>query len=124
GRTQCAEQNFLWKRVAVVARARSVDRAAVAPQRRTYRTDTRAARAFLLPELAACAAHFALLFHFVRAAAKSSEIPARRFVQQVLIHLCTEDRVGQLDLPDFLAFQIDDIYDRHFSSSFSKNRSA
>src|SRR5215813_3936871 len=89
-------------------------RAAMTPQRRPDRADASAARALLLPELAACAAHFALFLHFVRAAAKSSEIPARRFVQKVFVYLRGEDRVGKLNLPDFLAIQIYDIYDRHF----------
>src|SRR5262249_38689881 len=115
--------NFLRKRIAVVARTRPVNRATVAPQRRPDGANARAARTLLLPELAACATHFALFFHFVCAAAKSSQIPAGSFMPKVLIHFCSADRVGQLDLPALLAFQIDDIYDRHFSSSFSKNRS-
>src|SRR5262249_31949024 len=86
-RTQCAEQNLLGKRVAVVTRTRSVNRAAMAPQRRPDRTDSSAARALLLPELAACAAHFALFFHFVRAAAERVQIPTRGLVQKMLINL-------------------------------------
>src|SRR5260221_6707256 len=100
-----------------------MNRAAMAPQRRPDGADTCAARALLLPELAACAAHFALFLHFLRTAAKSSEIPSRRFMQKMMIDLCAEDRVGQLDLTDFLAFQIDDIYDRHCSSFLSNNLS-
>src|SRR6266481_9843300 len=118
-RAQCAQQHLLWQRIAVIARPWSVDRAAMTPERRTDRADTRAPRALLLPELAARAAHFALFLDFVRAPAQSPQIPPRSFVQQVLIHLCAKDCVRQLDLADFLAIQIDYIHDRHNLFSFS-----
>src|SRR5882762_6023653 len=88
-------------------------RAAVAPERRTNRADTRAAGAFLPPELAARAADFALVLGLVRARAQTAEIPARSFMQQVRIHLRAKYRVGELHLPDLLAIQIDYIHDRH-----------
>src|SRR2546428_4576465 len=90
-----------------------MDRAAVAPERRADRAHTRAARALLLPELAARAAHFALFLDLVRASAQSAEIPPRSFMQQVLIDLRAKDRVRQLHLTDFLAIQIDYVDDRH-----------
>src|SRR5207248_3463894 len=47
-------------------RFRPVDGTAMPPERRTDRTDARAARALLSPELATRAADFALFFYFVR----------------------------------------------------------
>src|SRR5882672_5687476 len=128
-RAQCAQQHLLWQRVTVIAGPWSVDRAAMTPERRTDRADTRAPRALLLPELAARAAHFALFLDLVRAPAQSPQIPPRSFVQQVLIHLCAKDRVRQFDLADFLATQIDYVHDGHnlfsfFTLSEAKCRSA
>jgi hypothetical protein len=67
----------------------------------------------LPPELAACAADFALILGLGRAAAQPREIPPRSFVQQVTIHLGAEDRVRQFYLTDFLAIQIDYIHYWH-----------
>ncbi len=55
----------------------------------------------------------------MRARAQSAQVPARSFVQQVLIHLCAKDRVRQFHLADLLAIQIEHIYDRHDLFSFS-----
>src|SRR5229473_793648 len=118
-RAQRAEQHLLRQRVAVIARLWSVDRAAMAPERRTNRADTRAARTLLLPELAARAADFALVLGLVRAAAQSAQVPPRSFVQQVLIDLRAKDRVRQIHLTDFLAIQVDYVDDRHNLFSFS-----
>src|SRR5229473_1988931 len=118
-RAQRPKEHLLRQRVAVIARLRSVDRAAMAPEGRADRTDTRAARALLLPELAARAAHFALVLGLVRAAAQSAQVPPRSFVQQVLVDLRAKNRVRQLHLTDFLAIQIDYVDDRHNLFSFS-----
>src|ERR1700674_571926 len=91
----------------------------MAPEGRPDRADARAARALLLPKLAARAAHFALVLGLVRAPAQSAQIPPRSFVQQVLIHLRAKDCICQFYLADFLAFQIDYIHDRHNLFSFS-----
>src|SRR5258708_8409286 len=118
-RAQRAQQHLLRQRIAVIARLRSVDRAAMAPERRANGAYTRAARALLLPELAARAADFALVLGLVRAAAQSAQVPPRSFMQQVLIDLRAKDRVRQLHLTDFLAIQIDYVDDRHNLFSFS-----
>ena len=52
-RAQRAQQLLARESIVVAARLRSVHRAAVAPQGRTHRADTRAARALLLPQLLA-----------------------------------------------------------------------
>src|SRR6266849_8971453 len=96
-----------------------MDRSAMAPERRTDRAHTRAARALLLPELAARAADFALVLGLVRAAAQPAQMPPRGFVQQVLIDLRAKDRVRQFHLPDFLAIQVHYVDDRHNLFSFS-----
>ncbi len=89
------------------------------PQRRTDRAHTRAAGAFLPPQLAPRAAHFALVLGLVGARADFALIPARRFVQQVRIYLRAKNRVGKLHLAHFLAIQIDYVNDRHnFASLF------
>src|SRR5271155_697791 len=93
----------------------------MAPQRRPNRANTRAARAFLLPKLAACTADFALVLGLGCAATQPREIPPRSFVQQVLIDLGAEDRIGQFELTDCLAIQIDYIHDRHNFFSFSRS---
>src|SRR5436305_15350116 len=89
------------------------------PERRANRADTRASSALLLPELAASAADFALIFRLVRTRAQSAQIPPRSFVQQMRIHLGAEYRLRQVHLPDLLAFQIYDIHDRHKFSYFA-----
>src|SRR6266851_3055389 len=118
-RTQRAQQHLLWQRVAVIARLWSVDCSAMTPERRPDRAHARAARALLLPELAARAAHFALVLGLVRAATQPAQVPSRSFVQQVLVDLGAENRVRQLHLTDFLAIQIDYVDDRHNLFSFS-----
>src|SRR6266478_4273700 len=118
-RAQRAQQHLLRQRVAVIARLWSVDRAAMTPERRANRAYTRAPRALLLPELAACAAHFALLLDLVRAPAQSAQVPPRSFMQQVLIDLRAKDCVRQLHLTDLLAIQIDYVHYRHNLFSFS-----
>src|SRR5277367_598644 len=117
---QRAQKHFLWQRVAVIARLRSVNRSAMAPQRRSNRANARAARALLPPQLAASAAHFALVLGFVGARANLALIPARRLVQQMRIHLRAKNRVGELHFAHFLATQIDYVHDRHNFASFSK----
>src|SRR5580704_15599900 len=92
----------------------------MSPERRTNRPDASAAGALLPPELAASAADFALVLGLVRAAADFPHVPARRFVQQILIHLRAKYRVGKLHLPDLLAFQIHYIHDRHNLVSLSR----
>src|SRR5713226_4960909 len=118
-RPQCTQNHLLWQCIAIVARLRSVDRATMAPERRANRAHARAARALLLPELAARAAHFALVLGLVRAATQPAQVPSRSFVQQVLVDLGAENRVRQLHLTDFLAIQIDYVDDRHNLFSFS-----
>src|SRR2546428_8662729 len=98
-----------------------MDRAAVAPERRADRAHTRAARALLLPELAARAADFALVLGLVGTAAQPAQVPPRSFMQQVLIDLRAKDRVRQLHLTDFLAIQIDYVDDRPNLVSLSSN---
>src|SRR6266404_8237282 len=120
-RAQRAQQHLLRQRVAVIARLWSVDRAAMTPERRANRAYTRAPRALLLPELAACAAHFALLLDLVRAPAQSAQVPPRSFMQQVLIDLRAKDCVRQLHLTDLLAIQIDYVHYRHNLVSSSSN---
>src|SRR5260370_2818397 len=90
-----------------------MNRAVMAPERRTNRADARAAGALLPPELAARAADFAFVLGLVRARAQTAQIPARSFVQQVRIHFRAKHCVGELHLPDLLAIQIDDVHDRH-----------
>src|SRR6202158_2647039 len=96
-----------------------MDRAAMAPERRADRAHTRAARALLLPELAARATDFALFLDLVRAPAQSAQVPPRSLVQQVLIDLRAKDRVRQFHLTDFLAIQVNYVDDRHNLFSFS-----
>src|SRR5262249_50767206 len=74
-RAERAEDHFLRQIVRVAARLRSVDRAAMAPERRADRADTRPAGALLSPELAARAADFALVLRLVGACAKAVAIP-------------------------------------------------
>src|SRR6266478_2579733 len=112
-RAQRAEEHLLRQRVTVIPRVLSMNRAAMAPERRTNRTDARAAGALLPPELAARAADFAFVLGLVRARAQTAQIPARSFVQQVRIHFRAKHCVGELHLPDLLAIQIDDVHDRH-----------
>src|SRR4029077_5038425 len=95
-----------------------VPRSAMAPQRRTNRPDARAPGALLPPQLAARAAHFALVLGLVGARAHAAQIPPRSFMQQVWVDLGAEYRLGQLHLPDLLAIQIDYIHDRHNLDSF------
>src|SRR5882762_6273421 len=118
-RPQRAQQHLLWQGVAVIARPWSVNRAAMAPERRPDRADARAPCALLLPELAARAADFALFLDLVRAPAKSAQVPPRSLVQQVLVDLRAKDRVRQLHLTDFLAIQVNYVDDRHNLFSFS-----
>src|SRR6266851_5542105 len=118
-RAQRAQQHLLRQRIAVIARLWPVDRAAMAPERRTNRAHARAASALLLPELAARAADFALVLGLVRTAAQPAEVPPRSFMQQVLVDLRAKDRVRQLHLTDLLAIQIDYVDDRHNLFSFS-----
>src|SRR5437773_11928922 len=80
-RTQCAKQHLFWQRIAIAARARSVNRSTMAPQRRPDRADTRAAGALLLPELAASARHFALFLDLVSAPAEPVQVSTGSFVQ-------------------------------------------
>src|SRR5580658_2940505 len=102
-----------------------MNRSAVPPQRRANRADTRAAGALLPPQLAPRAAYFALVFRLVGARANLALIPARRFVQQVRIHLRAKNRVGELHFAHFLATQIDYVHDRHnFFSFFKLKKSA
>ena len=105
-RAQGAHNHFFGQRVIVATRRRAVNRAAVAPERRTNRADSRSSRSFLLPKLLARAAHFALIFRLVRSRAFAGEVMAHRFVQQVLIHLHRKHVVGEFNLADFLAFEI------------------
>src|SRR6266849_4199484 len=97
-----------------------MDRAAMTPERRPDRAHTRAARALLLPELAARAAHFALVLGLVRTSAQPAQVPPRSFVQQVLVDLRAKNRVRQLHLTDFLAIQVHYVDDRHNLFSFFK----
>src|ERR1700733_1026964 len=105
-RAQRAEQHFLGQRIAVIARLRSVNRSAMAPERRPNRADARAAGALLPPKLAASAANFTLIFGLMGAAANLAHVPARSFVQQVRIHLGAKHGVGEVHLPDLFATQI------------------
>src|SRR5579883_882119 len=116
-----SEEHLFGQRVAIVARLGSVDRAAMTPQRRTNRTDARAAGALLPPELAARAADFALILGLVRARAEAGEIPARSFVQQILVNLRAENGIRQLERADFLATQIYHIHHRHNFCPWSSN---
>src|SRR5579883_2402701 len=118
---QRSEEHLFGQRVAIVARLGSVDRAAMTPQRRTNRTDARAAGALLPPELAARAADFALILGLVRARAEAGEIPARSFVQQILVNLRAENGIRQLERADFLATQIYHIHHRHNFCPWSSN---
>ena len=102
-RAQRAEQHLFRQRVFIGARARAMHGAAMAPQRRADRADTRASRALLLPQLAAGAADFALFLGLVRAAAQPGEVPPGGFVQEVAVDLGAKDRVRQIDLADFLS---------------------
>src|SRR5713226_9744972 len=117
-RTQRAQDHLLRQCVAVIARLWSMDCSAMTPERLPDRAHARAARALLLPELAARAADFALVLGLVRAAAQSAQVPPRSFMQQVLIDLRAKDRVRQLHLTDFLAIQVDYVDDRHNLFSF------
>src|SRR6266481_2989563 len=118
-RTQRAQQHLLRQRIAIIARLWSMNRAAMTPKRRANRAYARAPRALLLPELAACAADFALFLDLVRAPAQSAQVPPRSFMQQVLIDLRAKDRVRQLHLTNLLAIQIDYVHYRHNLFSFS-----
>src|SRR5258708_18325706 len=88
-----------------------MDRAAMATERRADRAYARAACAFLLPELAARAAHFALFLDLVRTSAQPAQVPPRSFVQQALVDLRAKNRVRQFHLPDLLAIQVDYAHD-------------
>src|SRR4029077_9261181 len=105
-RAQRAHNHFLRQRVIVAARCGPVNGAAVAPGRWADGPDSRSPRSLLLPQLLSRAAHFALVFRLVRSGMASREIVPHGFVQQVLVHLCTEHVVGQLNLADCLAFEI------------------
>src|SRR5579862_5304754 len=98
--------------------------AAMAPQGRTNRAYTRATGALLPPQLATGAADFALVFRLVGAGANFALIPARRFVQQVRIHLRAKNRVGELHFAHFLATQIDYVHNRHDFLSFFNSSNA
>src|SRR6516225_8351137 len=89
------------------------------PERRADRAHAGASRTLLPPELAACAAHFALFLGLVRPATQPCEIPPRSLMQEVLIDFGTEDRVRQFYLADLLAIQINYIHDRHIFISLS-----
>src|SRR5215469_4668706 len=86
---------------------------AMTPQRRPNRSNTRPPCPLLLPQLPACAAHFALLLGLVRSRPLSRQIVPHRFMQQVRIHPRRENIVGQLQLPHRLPAQIRYIYDGH-----------
>src|SRR5204862_7023556 len=72
-RAQRTEKHLLRQRVAVIAWLWSVNRAAMTPETRPAPADARAARAPLLPKLAACAADFALFLAFVRACTPTAQ---------------------------------------------------
>src|SRR6185437_7571999 len=112
-RTQRTQNHLSWQRIFVAARHRAMDRAAVAPERRTDGADSRAARSLLLPKLPARAAYFALVFRLVRSRAPASQMVPHRLVQKVLVDLGREHIVGQIDRADFLAFKIFYVHNGH-----------
>src|ERR1700687_1565757 len=116
---QRAQQHFLWQSVTVIARLRSVNRASMAPKRRPDGANTSAASAFLPPKFAACAADLALVLGLVSAGALAVQIPSRRFMQQIAIHLRAKDRVRQFELADLLALQIHYVDYRHNSLPYN-----
>ncbi len=59
----------------------------MAPQRRTHRADTRAARALLLPQLLAGTGNFGTALGLVRTLAQRGAVVLDRLPQQSLVHL-------------------------------------
>src|ERR1019366_8016523 len=90
-------------------------RTAVAPQWRTDRAHTCAARSLLLPELLACAGNQLLVLGGVRAAVLPGAVMLHRFPKQVFVHR-TEHFIGQFERTDFLAIQVHYIDCRHKDS--------
>src|SRR3954466_7909051 len=84
-------------------------RAAVAPQRRTHRANTRPARALLLPQLLAGAGDQFAVLGGVRALALRGTVVLDRLPQQSLVDL-PEYRIGQVERAHLLTVQIDYIY--------------
>src|ERR1019366_10147438 len=84
---QCTEKLLLREGVIVAARLRAVNRVAVAPERRANRTDTRAARALLLPKLLARTSNFGTALGLVCALAQRGAVVLDRLPKEALVHL-------------------------------------
>ena len=104
-RAQRTQQLLARELIVVGAGLRSVDRAAMPPERRADRTDASAARTLLSPELLAGAAHQLLVLGGVRAGTLPGAVVLHRFPEQILVD-CAENFIGQLEGAYFLAAQI------------------
>ena len=85
-RAQRAQHHLPRQRVGIAAGCGPCTVPPLRQMRRADRSDARAARALLPPQLAARARNFAAAFGLVRSRALTRQIPAHRFVQQVRIH--------------------------------------
>src|ERR1017187_3786259 len=113
-RAQRAQKLFARKRVVVGARDRPVHRAAVPPEWRTDRANTRAPRALLLPQLLARTGNLPAGLGRVRAAVLPGAVMLHRFPEQVFVDR-TENFVGEIEGPDLGAAQIVNINSCHIA---------
>src|SRR5579871_4864002 len=90
-------------------------RAAVTPQRRADRPDTRAARALLLPELFARTGNLPASFGLVRSGALAGAVMFHRLPEQVFIDR-PKNLVREVERADLFAAQIVNINRCHSSS--------
>src|SRR5438309_2631400 len=115
-RAQRAQQLLSREGVVVRARLRSVNRSTVPPQGRTDRTDTRAARTFLLPQLLAGTGNTPTIFGRVCSCPRSGTVVLHRFPQQVFVHRA-KSLIGKIHRADLGAVQVVDINGCHFCLS-------
>src|SRR5690606_18872139 len=112
-RAQSADLHLFRELVGIVSGLRSVNRAALAPNRRTDRADASAAGAFLLPQLLARTADFTATLGLVRAGAAASHVVAHRLIEKRFGDFGGEHRVSHFNRTDLLVVEIEDVQLRH-----------
>src|ERR1019366_2049332 len=114
-RAQRAQQFLLRKGVVIGSRLRPMHGAAVAPQRRTDRADTRPPRALLLPQLLARSGNAPAVLGGMRARARGGAIVCDRLPGQVFVDRA-ENFFGQIHRPSLGSAQIVNINGCHILS--------
>src|SRR5262249_32982081 len=100
--------------VFVVARLRTKYRAALAPQRISNFTHTRAAGSLLTPRFLTASLNFGASFCFVRTGTMAGQILLHGLMHEVFVNRATKDRVCQVEFPDHFVFQILYVNRSHF----------